>query len=150
MGLPIITTLISTGVGMFSSMQQGKSQAAAANYERVQYEEQRKVAEIQALDEESTRRKRLEQVMATNRAAAVGLGISGESRSFMAIQDDSQAEAEKDIGRIRLNGAQTRRSLTMAADMKKMEAKSAKRSGLIGAVGTLFDGGTKIGNMWQG
>ncbi len=150
MGLPIIATLASTAFGMFSSIQEGKQKAAAANFERVQYEDQRKIAQIQAMDEESDRRRRLNQVMATNRAAAVGAGISGESRSFLAIQQDSQTEAERDIGRIRLNAAGTNRSLTLAIDQKKMEAKNAKRSGIGGAISNLFDGVNKTSNMWQG
>lgn len=149
MGDPITWALIGTaataGLGAFSSIQQGNAQAAAADFERQQYEEQRSMNKIQALDEEADRRRRLNQVISSNQAAAAGMGVNTDgSRSFLAIQDDAKTEAERDIGRIRLNAASQNRRYSLAADQAAMAGKSARRAGYVGAGTSLLQGGTSM------
>lgn len=144
MGDPLTIGLLvaSTAVSAYGTIQAGNAKAEAAEFERAQYEDQRKINQIQALDEENDRRKRLNQVLASNRASAAGMGISTDaSRSFLSIQQDSANEAERDIGRIRLNAAGENRRLSLAADQARLEGSAARRSGYIGAAGTLLKGG---------
>jgi hypothetical protein len=149
MGDPVTMIMIGSAVmGAASSIQQGNAQAAAAEFERVQYEDQRKMAEIQGLDEESDRRRRLSQVLSSNQAAAAGMGISTDgSRSFLAIQKDSAREAERDIGRIRLNAKSASNSARLSADQAKLTGKTARKSGYIGAGQSLLEGGYKYSQL---
>lgn len=146
MGDPVSIGLMIGGTlfQAYGQMQAGKAQAEAAEFERAQYEEQRQLAQVQALDEEADRRRRLNQVLSTNRAAAAGMGISGDSRSFLAIQKDAGNEAEKDIGRIRLNASSTNRRYALAESQSSLAGKSARQSGMIGAATTLLSGGYKL------
>jgi len=147
MGDPITVALMvgGTAISAYGQMQAGKAQAQAAEFERAQYEEQRQLAQVQALDEESQRRKRLNQVLSSNRAAAAGAGIQTDgSRSFLAIQKDSANEAERDIGRIRLNAASTNRSYMLQEQQSSLAGKSARSSGFIGAAGTILGGGYQL------
>ena len=144
MGVAVALSVLGTAVSAYGQMQAGKAQAQAAEFERAQYEEQRKLAQVQALDEEADRRRRLNQVLSTNRAAAAGMGISGDSRSFLAIQKDSENEAERDIGRIRLNASSTNRRYALAENQSALEAKTASKSGVIGASATLLKGGYEL------
>jgi hypothetical protein len=146
--LAIIGTALTAGMGAYSSIQQGNAQASAAEFERAQYEEQRTLGKIQALDEEADRRRRLNQVLASNQAAAAGMGINTNgSRSFLAIQDDSANEAERDIGRISLNAASQNRRFSLAADQASMSGKAARRAGYIGAGTSLLQGGTNMATL---
>jgi hypothetical protein len=142
MGAAAIPLLIaSTAVSAYSSLRQGQASAEAANFERSQYEEQRKMSQIQGLDEEADRRRRLEQVLASNRASATTMGIGTDgSRSFLSVQQNSAAEAERDIGRIRLNAASAGRRFQLASDQAGMAASNARTSGFIGAGQSLLSG----------
>ena len=147
MGDPVTIGLaiLSTGMGIVSSIQEGNARAAAADFERAQYEDQRNLNAIQAADEEADRMRKLQKVMASNRAAAAGMGYGTEdSRSFLAIQDDSKTEAARDIGRIRLNALSTDRSLSLSSQQKSLEASTAKTSGYIGAGTSLLSGLKKV------
>ncbi|MGE3479606.1 MAG: hypothetical protein AB7G80_09060 [Dongiaceae bacterium] len=141
--------IASTIFQAYSSIQQGKAEAEAANFERAQYEEQKALAKVQAMDEEADRRRRLEQVLASNRAAAAGMGVGTEGRSFLAIQDDNKAEAERDIGRIRLNAASTNRRYSLASDQAALASRNSLRSGYIGAGTSLLRGGYKYSQIQQ-
>jgi hypothetical protein len=148
MGDPVTMMLIGgTVLSAFGQVQAGNAQAQAAEYERAQYEEQKKVAEIQAVDEELDRRRRLERVLASNRAAAAASGIGTDtSRSFLAIQEGNEDEASRDIGRIRLNAAGQTSRYSIASDQARLEGKSARKSGMISAGATLLGGGYKAYN----
>ncbi len=139
MGDPVTIGLIAGGLktafGIFTSFQEGNARAAAAEFERAQYEDQRNLAAIQAADEEADRMRRLQRVLASNKASAAGMGIGTEGRSFLAIEDASKEEASRDIGRIRLNAAYTNRNLSLSAQQKSLEASSA-RSGIVSGVAT--------------
>lgn len=154
MGDPVTTTLIvasvaSAGVSAYSSIQAGKASYQAAEFERAQYEEQSKVAEVQALDEEADRKRRLNQVLSSNMAAAAAMGVSTEGRSFLAIQEESEAEANRDIGRIRLNAKSDKYRNSLAAQQAKMSGKAAMKSGYTGAATSLLSGGVQAGQMYQ-
>lgn len=137
--------MAAAGLTAYGDIQEGKAGAQAAEFERAQYEEQGKMAQIQALDEESDRMRRLNQVMASNRASASAMGVLADGGSFLATQQANKVEAGRDIGRIRLNGKSNERRFSLAAEQSRMAGKAAMKSGYIRAAGSLLQGVNEVG-----
>lgn len=68
-----------------------------------QLEEDRKLVQLQALEQENARRDRSRQIKATNEAFLAGSGVS-ESLSFEAIDQAANKALSTDIQNIRLSG----------------------------------------------
>lgn len=137
------------GASAYSSHQSAEAGRYAANLERVQHEDQSKLAEIQGLDEESDRARRLNNVLATNRATATAIGINTDgSRSFLAVQNASVAEADRDIGRIRLNAKGVGSGYDLAAQQAQMSGKAATRTGRMGVGTSLLQGASNAGQIY--
>ena len=144
----IVTTVAAGGVTAYSQIEAGKATASAAEMERAQYEEQKTIANLQALDEENDRNRRLRQVMATNTASAIAAGLNPDgSRSFLNIQRVSEKEAARDINRIRLNAAGVNRNLTLSAEQAKTSGKNALKAGYLGATSTVLSTGASAASM---
>ena len=67
------------------------------------YQQEKKYAELQALQDENLRNDQMEITLNNNRAIAGAAGILDDSRSFLEIQQDVRNNAVKDIKNIRLN-----------------------------------------------
>lgn len=95
--------LISAGVGAVSSIASAQAQSSALASDIARYKEEKKYAELRALQDENARRRVMEETLSNNRAIAGAAGILDDSRSFLSIQNDVAENAKKDIANIRLN-----------------------------------------------
>ena len=97
----MMASAVVSSVGTYSNIQNIK---AANARERVRYERERKIAEIQAMEEENIRKDMLNQTIANNLAIQSAAGYYDDSRSFLNINAQARKKAEKDIKNIRLMG----------------------------------------------
>lgn len=95
---------IVSAVGTVASVQ---SQRAALQRENYRLETEKKLAAVQALEEENARKEELNTSIANNLAWQSISGYSDDSRSFLNIQSQVRKKAEKDIANIRLMGKTT-------------------------------------------
>lgn len=140
---PVTAALIvSTATSAYSAIQQGKYASAAAEAEQQQYEEQKRMAALQAIEDANSRKKDQLIADASNRAmwAAKTGTMPTESASFLALRDANEATADKDIGAIRLMGAQTARKYQLSSWNSAVSARSAKMSGYTKAATTMLGG----------
>ena len=95
--------LISATVGAVSSVANAQAANVALNNDIARYKDEKKYAELRALQDENARRRVMDETLAANRAIAGAAGILDDSRSFLSIQEDVVSNAVKDIQSIRLN-----------------------------------------------
>lgn len=95
--------LISSGVGIVSTISAANAQSAAIAADIEKYKQEKKYAELRALQDTNARLSIMEETLANNRAIAGAAGILDDSRSFLQIQKDVADNAKKDIANIRLN-----------------------------------------------
>ena len=97
----MMASAVVSSVGTYSNIQNVK---AANQRERVRYERERKIAKLQAIEEENMRKDMLNQTLANNLAVQSAAGYYDDSRSFLNINAQARKKAEKDIKNIRLMG----------------------------------------------
>ena len=95
-----ITMFAITATKTLMDIKESKKQS---KIEQRQYEEKKKAAMERARQEEEDRLDDLRMAHAHNRAIMAGTGFNLDSRSFLAINQDVQDKAEKDIANIRVN-----------------------------------------------
>lgn len=140
---PVTAALVvSTATSAYSAIQQGKYASAAAEAERQQYEEEKRLAQLQAIEDANERKRELIASEASNRALfAAKTGTDPrESASFLALRDANEAAAERDIGAIRLMGAATSRKYQLSSWNSGLEARAAKTAGYTKAATTMLGG----------
>ena len=134
--------IASTVVSAYGAIQQGKYASAAAKAEQQQYEEEKRLAELKAIEDANARKRDAIVADASNRAlfaAKTGTDPS-ESASFLALRDANEAAADRDLGAIRLMGAATSRKYQLSSWNSGLEAKSALSSSYAKASSTLLGG----------
>lgn len=95
--------LISAAVSAGATLLQARAANAAARSDIARYEDEKKYAELVALEDENNRNKQMNVTLSNNRVVAGAAGILDDSRSFLTIQQDVIDNAAKDIANIRLN-----------------------------------------------
>jgi len=138
----IVASVASAGIGAYTAIQSGKYAAAAAEMERQQYEEQKRMAELQAIEDANARKRELLTTQSSNLAlAAAKMGVDpNESASFLALKESNIAEAERDIGAIRLMGLSESRKYALSAYNARMSGKAARTASYGQAASSLLGG----------
>jgi len=132
MGLEValIAATAISAVGGFVGAQQA-AQAAETEMQFRQYQigvqneqlaEDRKIVELQALEQENARRDRSRQIRAANEAFLAGSGVR-ESLSFQAIDEAANKALESDIQNIRLQGQVATGRLTDQIAVNRVESQ---------------------------
>lgn len=132
MGLEVALIAATTisAVGGFVQAQQA-TQAAETEMQFRQYQigvqneqlaEDRKLVELQALEQENARRDRSRQVKAANEAFLAGSGVR-ESLSFQAIDDAANKALETDISNLRLQGSVSTGRITDQIAVNRVESQ---------------------------
>lgn len=116
--------LISAGVGAVSSIANARASTIALSNTIARYEDEKKYAELRAIQDENARRRVMDETLAANRAIAGAAGILDDSRSFLSIQEDVVANAVKDIKSIRLNAKIAGSKYDQAIINSKIEQQS--------------------------
>jgi hypothetical protein len=133
--------MISAGISTAGTLMQLNAQRAATAEMTRRYEQEAKVAEFEGLQAELARRREVEQILANNRAVKGASGV-GESRSFLAIQQDIRNVLEQDLSNIAFNTSKIVTSYDRAIYNEKLNARYS-------TIGALVDASTTIVNGWQ-
>lgn len=134
--------IASTAVSAYSAIQQGKYAKAAAEAEAQQYAEEKRMAELKALEDANARKRDWLESSASNKALfAAKTGTDpNESASFLALRASNELTAERDIGAIRLMGASQSRKYDLSSWNSKMSGKAAMTAAYGRASSSLLSG----------
>ena len=127
------------GAGLMQGIQ--GSRAAAA--ERQQYEEEAQLARLSGAQQELAARKNLEKAFAINESLRAARGLTMGTGTDLALRNANIAEAESEIGTIRLNTEGRVSRSTYGA----LGAGMRERAGLFSGFGAAVSG---IGNAATG
>lgn len=127
----LIASAVSSVIGAVGSIAQGHAASRAAEAEAEQYRDEAEAARVNAVIEETDRRKELQQILATGEAVRAGRGLSLDTGSSEALRDSSEAEAERDINLIRANAFGRQRRMLLAADAASARSGTALTSGYL-------------------
>jgi hypothetical protein len=133
---PATLALISafaSGVGTYSSIQAEKARSKA---QIAEYERQRQLNELNALQEENRRREQAERDKSNNMALFASSGFDPSSRSFLTINDEVDRIAAKDIANIRLNKLSTTSALNTATYLDKAKSSAKVTGGYMSIIST--------------
>ena len=138
---PATMFMISAGISATGSILQMRAANAAARENIRRYEQEKKVAEFEGLQAELARRREVEQILANNRAVKGASGV-GESRSFLAIQQDIRNVLEQDLATNRFNVNKIKTSYDQAIYNEKLDRRYSN-------IGSLVNASTTVVNGWQ-
>jgi hypothetical protein len=132
-------TLVGAVVSAAGAISQGNAQAAAANY-NAKVAERNKVATLeQTYTEVENQRSKNRKMIGEMRSAygANGLEMAGTP---LDVISDTVAEQEYDVQKQKYVGRMKAMGFSEQAALSRMEAKSAKKAGYIGAASSLIGG----------
>ncbi len=126
--------VMSAGMAVVGGIGQANAAKSQAAFQRQQYEEKQQMLRLQAAQDESARRIQLDRTLQAQRALMAARGVSAdESGSFLAIQDDSKANAEKDIFNAKLGYMTGIRQAQLGAFAADAEGQAGYTAGLMKA-----------------
>ena len=128
---------IVSAVGTVASVQ---SQRAALQRENYRLETEKKLAAVQALEEENARKEMLNDTIAQNLAWQSISGYSDDSRSFLNINEQAKNKANKDISNIRLMGKNIQNKYTSMLYENKYKENDLVFGGYVSAISELTTG----------
>ena len=127
----------------YGAIQAGKARKAEARMQRMQIEEQKKDAELIALQQGNARRRNLQDFLALNESIT---GVSGRDlsdRSLRALQERAVKESDETEDRARLQFLSEQRQRDLGIAVANMRGRNAMRSALISATSSLLTAGYK-------
>lgn len=77
-------------------------------------------------------------------AAYAGSGVDVNSQTAMAVDEEISSLSERDAEYALLTGARAEAAGDRSREFRKYQGQSAKGEGIIGAVGSLFGGASKL------
>ena len=162
--ISIGATALSTGVGVYSSIQQGKAAQKQANYQADVARQNQELAEQQAsaermagYEEAQATRRRAAQVIGSQRAAAGASGAVVDFGSNLDLQADTAGQAEIDAINAYNKGIDSAYNTQIQAwnygqqaEGYKMQGQAAKQAGYLNAASTALGGIADMGSTWAG
>lgn len=135
----LATSAVSTGLGVYSSVQQGAAQKSAADFNAAVARNDAIAAQQQAGFEarQISRRNRMRQASRRARYAASGVELSGSATDVMfdsAVQEELDRQAALYRGEIRAGRSRAE------ADLQTAAGRNARTSSYFSAAGTLLGG----------
>ena len=138
-------------ISAYGSMQAGKARAAEARARQAQLEEQKKDAEVVAMQEHNIRMANLDALLGLNKSLAGVMGRdSGSDRSLNAIRESAKVEAVTDDSRARYQYISEQSQRSMGIQIAGMQAKNAKRAGQYKAMSSLLSAGNEYSQITPG
>lgn len=128
---------IASAVGTVASVQSQRRALARENY---RLETEKKLAAVQALEEENARKEMLNDTIAQNLAWQSISGYSDDSRSFLNINKQAKNKANKDISNIRLMGKNIQNKYTSMLYENKYKENDLVFGGYVSAISELTTG----------
>lgn len=142
---PVTLAVISGAMSAVSGYAQIQSAKAEGKAQRAQYERQRKLNELNAIDEENRRRKQADDDRASNLTIFASTGFDPDSRSFLTVQSEVDRIAKKDIANIRINKLVSDEQLQLSAYL----SKAKERSKTIGGYASIIKGTTEAYGKYE-
>ena len=127
----------------YGAIQAGKARKAEARMQRMQIEEQKKDAELIALQQGNARRRNLQDFLSINQSIT---GVSGRDlsdRSLRALQERAVKESDETEDRARLQFLTEQRQRDLGIAVANMRGRNAMNSALISATSSLLTAGYK-------
>lgn len=138
--LAMVASLAGTGLQVMGSLQQGRAQQAALNFEAEQHK--RQAAEERAASQRDALEKRRESQLAQSRQIAVA-GASGAgvvNPSILDIYGETAQEGEYNAQAALYGGESRARGQLDQAAANRFKAKAAYKGSILEAGGQLFSG----------
>lgn len=162
--LALGATALKTGMGVYSSIQQGKAQSAQARYQADVARQNQDLAEQQASAERRegyenmiTRRQETARLIGRQRAAAGASGAAVDVGSNLELQTDTAAQGEIDALNAYNQGIDSSYNYEIQAHNYGQQAAaydaqagSAKRAGYLNAASAAIGGIAEMGSTWAG
>lgn len=162
--ISIASTAVSTAVGVYSSIRQGKAAQAQADYQAKVAKQNQDLAEQQAsaermagYEEAQATRRRAAQVIGSQRAAAGASGAVVDFGSNLDLQADTAANAELDAINAYNKGIDSAYNSQIQAWNYGQQAtayeasgQAAKNAGYLNAASTALGGIADMGSTWAG
>jgi hypothetical protein len=124
-----------------STLMQARAQKTAADVERAQVEDERKMAAIQADNEERLRREQLERTLSAQQAQSAAMGRDFyRSSTIRAVTRADKDAMVRDVEGIRLMARSRDYRLGLQSQGLKSAGKSAMIGGYLGAGQSLLGG----------
>lgn len=136
-------TVAGSGLQAFGSIQRGKEEARASQFEKQQYEIQEQQTKTAAAQSEAKRRDDLTSSLETIQALRAGRGVGATSPTGEAIFTSSVDDVEGDIAIERANYATKADQSRRAALMSDRKSKTSLLAGYLGAGEAIASGATK-------
>lgn len=163
-GISIAATAMSTAVGVYSSIQQGKTAQKQANYQAEVARQNQALSEQQAsaermagYEEAQATRRRAATLIGSQRAAAGASGAVVDFGSNLDLQADTAAQAEMDAINAYNKGIDSAYNSQIQAWNYGQQAagyqaqgKAAKQAGYLNAAQTALGGIADMGSTWAG
>ena len=141
--LSAAATVASGVVGAMGAMAQGKATADAANYSAAVADRNAKIARNQAAVEQDDQRRENVRQLGAIRAAYGGSGLE-MAGSPLDVLEDTSIEQELDVARIGYRGELKALGENDKAELARVEAANAKKTGQIGALTAGLKAGTSL------
>ena len=143
---PETALVISAVVGAAASIQSGRASAQAAAFQAEEAKRQGEQTKIRALDDELNRRRELVDTLGEQAALGAQSGFDNFSMgsSFLALREETQRESYRDIGAIRLLGANQFRTTELNAAQARLAGSAAQTQGFLQATGKLASGAAQV------
>lgn len=134
------------GIAMQAIGNQNAARASAAQARRNKHIQGRMAEDAinRGADDVQTYRTRVRQMLGTQRAGFAGQGIEVDSGSPLAVAQDTQAQAQLDENRIRLNAMREAWGYKQAGAQYRTQANLATTQGNFAVGETLLTGGAQL------
>lgn len=146
MSLPL--ALASTAISFMGSMSAAKAAKREAAMRARQIEQQKKAAQLTALQEHNARLNNLQTFLGTNEALAGVMGRDlGSDRSLKSLIEKAKRDTQTDANRARVQLAMEQGKLSFQRNMAIQKGKNLARGYRFQALGTLVSGAYKASTL---
>lgn len=136
----IAGVLVSAAGAIYSGMQQKQ----AADYNAKVAENQAQSIQNKAMYEEQIHRERVRKILSAQRSVFGASGLDTASGSPLLVREDSAMQGEMDAMAIRYGGDVEAANARSAANLYRMQGRTAQTAGFIQAGGSLLSGGAQV------
>lgn len=131
----------------FGAVQAGRAAKAEARMQRQQLEEQKKDAQLIALQQGNARRRNLKDFLALNQSLTGVTGRDVSDRSLRALQERAREASDETEDRARLQFLSEQRQRDLGIAVSNMRAKNAMNASIISATSSLLSAGYKYSQV---
>ena len=140
---PYIATAAAAGVSAYSSYQQGKSQEAMAKYNAAVAQQDAKQKEQEGKLAAKEIREQKRRIIATQTAGTAKSGLMSEGTPLL-VNIQTAADEEYNALMTSYNAGIQANRFRSDAKLSKMQGKSARQAGNLGAGASLFSGASNM------